>query len=603
MKLLILYILLLINITTSLLNEEQDYKELIDPSTLPQKNDTNYYYLSILHTNDIHGSFYPKKILLPSGDTYTIGGLEYLGKYYTILKEEWGNRLLYIDSGDQFQGGIEGYISKGQIMMDFFKTCNIEFSTIGNHEFDYGVDFLNDYLNSSNFEWLVANMKNTTTNSYHCYPRQNLTKIYELEDGIKIGIIGIATKETKYTTATNISDLEFDGYAEIINENAKKMKNDYNVNAVIVISHVGMKCSELYNENNFVYLLRDKNIKQNCNSIDEAYILLKKLNNEYVDVVLGGHKHSVEHQWINDILFVSNDRNGKYADIVYLPFDLKTKKLNKNLIKTEGPLPVCDKIFEKNKLCDFVVLTSENETSLGGLINYKFHGKKITKEENFTKIGEKYQSIFDEYDKDFLTYTLDHFESRKAYENNLGNFYCDFLRQISGADISVINAGAFRTPLYRGNITNATIQSFDPFGNDIVKFKIYGWEIKRMFLQIQKGKKGFYPSSGLKMIIKRNTKQLLSIKYYDGVNEFEIENNRIYTMVSVSFCFPIDGKKQGGDDFRKVYDWFKPRDPEIVKNENGRNTRDLFINYLRNIKQLKESRHYDINNLRMRLID
>ena len=603
MKIIYLYILLLLNISTSLLKEKEELIELIDPSTLPKINDTEYYYLPIFHTNDIHGSFYPKKILLPSGDTYTIGGLEYLGKYYTILKEEWGNRLLYIDSGDQFQGGIEGYISKGQIMMDFFKTCNIEFSTIGNHEFDYGVDFLNDYLNSSNFEWLVANMKNTTTNSYYCYPRQNLTKIYELEDGIKIGIIGIATKETKYTTATNISDLAFDGYAEIINENAKKMKNDYNVNAVIVISHVGMKCSELYNENNFVYLLRDKNIKQNCNSIDEAYILLKKLNNEYVDVVLGGHKHSVEHQWINDILFVSNDRNGKYADIVYLPFDLNTKKLNKNLIKTEGPLPVCDKIFEKNKLCDFVVLTSENETSLGGLINYKFHGKKITKEENFTKIGEKYQSIFDEYDKDFLTYTLDHFESRKAYENNLGNFYCDFLRQISGADISVINAGAFRTPLYRGNITNATIQSFDPFGNDIVKFKIYGWEIKRMFLQIQKGKKGFYPSSGLKMIIKRNTKQLLSIKYYDGVNEFEIENNRIYTMVSVSFCFPIDGKKQGGDDFRKVYDWFKPRDPEIVKNENGRNTRDLFINYLRNIKQLKESRHYDINNLRMRLID
>ena len=36
---------------------------------------------------------------------------------------------------------------------------------------------------------------------------------------------------------------------------------------------------------------------------------------------------------------------------------------------------------------------------------------------------------------------------------------------------SVVNGGAFRTPCYRGNITNATIHSFDPFGNAIVKFQ------------------------------------------------------------------------------------------------------------------------------------
>ena len=602
MKLLILYILLLINITTSLLNEEQDYKELIDPSTLPQKNDTNYYYLSILHTNDIHGSFYPKKILLPSGDTYTVGGLEYLGKYIKIMKEEWGDQFMYLDSGDHFQGGIEGYISKGQIIMDFFKSNNISNSPIGNHEFDYGVDFLNDYMNTANFEWLIANVKNTTQNSYECFPKQKETKIYELNNGIKIGIIGILTEETLTTTSILLEDLYFEDYAKIINTEAQKMKNE-GVNCVIVLAHVGMECKVTIAETKLQYLLRDKNTEQECSSTDEAAILLPKLNSENVDIFLGGHKHSVEHIWINDILFASNDRNGKYADIVYLPFDRKTKKLNKNLIKAEGPLPICEKIFNNINLCDEVVLTSENETALGELVNFKFHGKIIDKEENISKIGQKYQPIYDEYDKDFLTYTLDHFESSKLNENNLGNLYCDFLRHISGADISVINPGNFRTPLYRGNITNATVQSFDPFGNELVKFEIYGWEVKKMFSQIQKGSKGFYPSSGLRMIVKRQPKKLLSIKYFDGVNEYEIEDNKIYTMIGNIFCFPIDGIQSGGDDFNVVYKWFKPRNPEIVVNKGDDNSRDLFINYLRNINQLKENKYYDKDNLRMRIIE
>ena len=53
----------------------------LDPgSSLPSYDDGNYFYIPILHTNDIHGSFYPKNVLLPSGKSYSIGGLEYLGK-------------------------------------------------------------------------------------------------------------------------------------------------------------------------------------------------------------------------------------------------------------------------------------------------------------------------------------------------------------------------------------------------------------------------------------------------------------------------------------------------------------------------------------------
>ena len=206
------------------------------------------------------------------------------------------------------------------------------------------------------------------------------------------------------------------------------------------------------------------------------------------------------------------------------------------------------------------------------LVNYNFHGIKIEKDENISELGKIYQNLFNKYNKDYLTKTYEHLESSKDFENALGNFYNDFLRQISGADISVVNPGAFRTPFYRGNITNATIHSFEPFGNKIIKFYAFGWEIKKMFKILQSGSKGFYPVSGLKMTVQSKPKhKLLSIKLFDGIKEEEIDDNKIYSMVSNEFCFPIDGSK-GGDDFKKVYEWFKPRNPEALHIGNDKIT-------------------------------
>ena len=81
----------------SMNDSEDEIIELKDLDIpLPSPNEPEIFYIPIIHTNDIHGTFYPKKILLPSYNTYSIGGLEYLGKYMSIMYEEWKDRLLYI---------------------------------------------------------------------------------------------------------------------------------------------------------------------------------------------------------------------------------------------------------------------------------------------------------------------------------------------------------------------------------------------------------------------------------------------------------------------------------------------------------------------------
>ena len=605
----IIFFLIFLQLSLSIDQSEFNNNDLLEEvinlepgSSLPTYDDENYFYIPIIHTNDIHGSFYPKKILLPSGKSYSIGGLEYLGKYISIMKKEWKDRFLYFDSGDQFQGGIEGSISKGKVIMDFFNKMGIKYATIGNHEYDYGIEFMKYYMNLSKFNWVLDNVKNTTTNDYINFPNQNKSQIIDIE-GYKLGIIGLSTIETVFTTSTDLRDLKYEAYERIIKKESIKLK-EQGANAIIVLAHIGLYCRGDINDIKLEYKLRDKSTFQSdCRKTDEAYKLMKNLNTDIIDVFFAGHKHDVTHNWINGIPVMSNDRNGKYAQIIYLPFDRKTKKLINNKIIIEGPLPICEKIFKNKKICDLAVINQNDEKQFGDLVSYKFHGQKIEKENIITDIGEKYQNLFNKYNKDYLTYTFDHFESFKEHENNLGNFICEFLRHISGADISIVNPGSFRTPLYRGNISNATIHSFDPFGNKIVKFYAFGWEVKKMIKNLQQGSKGFYPSSGLKMTVKNfPKKKLLKVKLFDGINEKEIENDKYYSIVSSEFCFPINGQKKGGDDFRKIYEWFKPRNPIYIEVGKDYLSRDLLINYLRNIKELKGNIFYDENDLKMRII-
>ena len=344
-------------------------EEIIDLKTeseLPSKDDKKFFYVPILHTNDLHGSFYPKNILLPSGKPYSIGGLEYLGKYASIMSKYWKNRLLYFDTGDQFQGGFEAYISNGKIIMDFLNELNVNKAVIGNHEFDYGIPFMKDYMNLSNFDWVIDNIKNKTSNEYLTFPNQEKTSLIDIE-GYKIGIIGLSTDETLYTTITDVNDLVYEEYVNTINTESEKLRKE-GANAVIVIAHIGLNCKEDSNKIKLEYKLRNINTKQgNCKETDEAYILLNKLKPGTIDLFLGGHKHDTNHNWINESPFMSNDKNGKYAQIVYLPFDRKTKKLVNKKIVIEGPLPICEKIFENRKICDLSILTEKDEKKYGRL--------------------------------------------------------------------------------------------------------------------------------------------------------------------------------------------------------------------------------------------
>lgn len=139
-------------------------------STLKRKPDHEYYHhpthnlhtVAVVATNDLHGAAFPT--LLRRTDNlqeYASGGLTVLGSMITTLRREFGeDNVLYLDAGDSFQGAIEAgpLISRGEIISDFFNEINLTAGAIGNHEFDFGPAFLQNYMRKRKAPFLAANV-------------------------------------------------------------------------------------------------------------------------------------------------------------------------------------------------------------------------------------------------------------------------------------------------------------------------------------------------------------------------------------------------------------------------------------------------------------
>ena len=560
------------------------------PKKTSEENST--YNIVIMGTNDIHGAFFPQKVNI-NNNIYDYGGLIYMGNYITNLREEWGNRFIWLDSGDQFQGGLESKISYGDIMTDFFNIMEINGSTIGNHEWDFKIDFLINRTSKAKFKYICSNIKNITTNNNIFLPNQISTSILNV-DKIKIGIIGLTTITTKITNKKNVKDVEFLPYVNVIKEKSSELKKN-GTDVIILLLHLGVEC-EIKKEIKLKLGLYNKDSKfDECRKNDELYELLSKFNddNKYFDVIVSGHTHETVHQWIKGYPVISNIDKGKYFNLMYLYFNKNGDKYTFLKDKTiiEGPIPVCGKIFENTLKCEIGNL--EEIKKWGKLHNFQFHNKLIKKEEKLINLSKAWEEKFEKFNLEILTSTDKIMEHIYFKESILSNFYTDAFKKITGADFVILNSGFFRNKWNEGNITMANLYQMEPFDNELTSIYMNGKEFKKMIKLIQSYEYIFdiSPSSGLKQVIKKYDEKkriLLNIKYYDGLIEREIEDNNNYKIATIGYNIP-----NGEGVFERILKWYK------IKNfTNYGDTKKLMSKYLRSIEKIKTDNYIDKNNPR-----
>jgi len=220
--------------------------------------------ITVLHTNDVHSHVEA----FPDTDSRNAGrgGAARRATIIQSIRQENPNTLL-LDAGDMFQGTPYFNFFGGELEFKLMSMMKYDAATLGNHDFDNGIDGLHKVLPHASFDLLSANydFKNTVMDGF--------VKPYKifLKDGIKIGVFGIGIeleglvdknmyKETKYndpiTIATDIS--------RVLNEEEK-------CDLVICLSHLGY------------------HYKRNPERISDLNLAAKTRG---IDLIIGGHTHT-----------------------------------------------------------------------------------------------------------------------------------------------------------------------------------------------------------------------------------------------------------------------------------------------------------------------
>ena len=360
-----------------------NYKYPIPESINLKENINQRYTIAILGTNDIHGAAFPMSLLNTNTDQrYNYGGFEYFASYINTLRKTWGNRLLWLDSGDEFQGTIESSLTKGKIITDFLNLFKLDGSTLGNHEFDFGRQFLSNRLNEAHWNNINSNIFNNITNTTEEFPNSIPYKIYSV-GRIKIGVIGLTTKYTPMSTTGNITGLVFKDYERIVIDLSGKLRKQGS-NAVLVNAHIGVYCKKDVEVKMTLKIWTKKDFQEDCEETDELYQLLYKLPDGTIDAVVAGHTHDIVHHWINKVPVIQTINSGYYFNLLYLFFDSNNKLITTEI---EGPIPVCEKIYKHNKKCEFIDPNIKyNNIEDNNVYRFKFHNEIIDPDEKVTDL-------------------------------------------------------------------------------------------------------------------------------------------------------------------------------------------------------------------------
>ena len=217
----------------------------------------------ILHTNDTHSQIEPT--VISNLETSDMGGAaRRLGMLQNIRGEE--KNVLLFDAGDFCQGTPYFNFHNGRVELEAMNRMNYDAGTLGNHEFDNGIDTLSVILKNANFPIISSNYDVSQT------PLKEFVKPYMIikKFGLKIGVMALNVNPASLIMQNNYKGLIYNDPLVVAQQTSEFLKKKKKCDLVICLSHLG-------------YSLRD-------NAPDDIKIAQ---NTQYIDVIIGGHSHSL----------------------------------------------------------------------------------------------------------------------------------------------------------------------------------------------------------------------------------------------------------------------------------------------------------------------
>lgn len=264
--------------------------------------------VTILATSDLHGYLFPTDYIEPSKEKAL--GLFKIATLIRSEKEKADGPVILIDNGDYIQGSpLTQYIEENEkspeTLISVLNELEYDVGIIGNHEFNYGLDYLKKGIEAANYPVLSANI--LEKGEYLA----DGPVFYLEKSGVKIGVLGLTTQYIPHWEhPENIENLEFFSAVETAKEWAPKIREKADL--VIVAYHGGM-------ESDFI----SGRPTETHTGENEGYKLLTEVPG--IDVLITGHQHRKIAEIVNGIPLIQPGQRGEHLGKIVLEIDAKNK--------------------------------------------------------------------------------------------------------------------------------------------------------------------------------------------------------------------------------------------------------------------------------------
>ncbi|MDI0274770.1 5'-nucleotidase C-terminal domain-containing protein [Bacillus safensis] len=453
--------------------------------------------LTILSMNDLHGKIDQQYELDLKGDGNkgTYGRMDYVAAYIK-QKQAAHKNTITVHAGDMIGGSSPiSSLLQDEPTVELMENIGFDVGTVGNHEFDEGVDELLRIINGGdhpkgtkgydgqNFPLVCANCEYKETG-------KPLLPAYEIMDveGIPVAFIGVVTKSAAgMVMPEGIKDIQFTDEVKAVNDAAKELKQK-GIKAIAVLAHM--------------------TASQNGDTITGETAKLAKEGDDEIDVIFAGHNHEVVNGEVNGKLIVQAFEYGKAIGEVNVTLDRKTK----DIVKKSANIQYVDQSgIEKDK------------EAAGILAHYGKEVEPIISE----VVGEAGVKMEGGYSNDGDT--------------PLGNLIADGMRYSMKSDFAMMNGGGIRQNLEKGPITWGDLFNIQPFGNVLVKLEIKGKDLAEIIeAQISPQFGPDYSISGFSYSYDPVTYKVVDLKLPDGSS---VALDQTYTLTVNNFMATATGSK------------------------------------------------------------
>ena len=469
--------------------------------------------LSVVFTNDIHGG------IDPSGATFMnrefpppLGGAASAVTYIEMLRErarEDGSHVLVMDQGDIFQGTPVGNFRKGEAVIEYFNHAGFDLWTVGNHDFDEGVDNLWHLIELSEMPVLSANLAWEETGELIEHVLPYIIKDY---DGVKVAIVGLTTTDTpKMAFPAHVAGVDFLPAIETAERYVKEVR-EAGADIVIFSGHMGIPYDPISGYAKIIEEEQERDEEAVREPLEEQKWGANAMEIAHsvpgIDVFFAGHIHKgFDEPWeepsTHTLLFQTYGRGSGLGNV-----DLLIDPVTKSLVGYELPSYRGDLVTlfedqwwpnpETSKM--ITALVDEAEVGMDRVIGHS--------NVDLTRGGDG--------------------------ETRMGNLVCNAMREEVGADFAFTNLGGIRDEIPAGPVTPRQVFKVLPFGNSLMVFEIDGRLLKEIIeYRVSADHHGVY-MSGARIVYSKTRPD------YDRVTSFTVggeawEADRIYRVVTTDF--------------------------------------------------------------------